>query len=128
MNFISGTILQNGSMKFMQDRSNFSLPVPREMESRLATHVKLPITVGIRPEHIYEKRPAGADTFASFKANVEVVEPVGNEIFVYFSTGTDSQYVARIASDTPPEVGKPYDLFFDTSKIHFFDKETGQAI
>ena len=128
MNFISGTIVQNGKLKFMQDRSNFALPVAPEMEGRLAAQVKQPITVGIRPEHIYEKKPGGIDTVASFKANVEVVEPVGNEIFVYFSTGTDAQYVARIASDTPPEVGKPYDLFFDTSKVHFFDKETEKSI
>jgi multiple sugar transport system ATP-binding protein len=157
MNFITGTIVQNGlsadvqntaagmpaqrvesstevphsgtqagRLKFMQERSNFALPIVSSMQDKLKT--KSQITLGIRPEHIYAEKLAGIETLAPFKANIEVVEPVGNEIFVYFSTGTDSQYVARLATDTPPEVGKPFDLFFDTSKIHFFDKDTERAI
>ncbi len=145
MNFITGTIVQNGlpaqrvessteasaqagSLKFMQERSNFALPIFAGMQNKLKSHVKSQITLGIRPEHIYAEKLAGIDTLAPFKANIEVVEPVGNEIFVYFSTGTDSQYVARLATDTPPEVGKPFELFFDTSKIHFFDKDTEKTI
>ncbi len=59
---------------------------------------------------------------------VPAVEPVGNETFVYFSTGTKEQYVARFATDTPPEVGKQFEMLFDTSKIHFFDKDTELAL
>lgn len=128
MNFIQGTVVQNGSLKFMQERSNFALPVAPGLQDKLKSHVKSQITLGIRPEHIYPERMAGIDTLSPFKANVEVVEPVGNEIFVYFSTGTDSQYVARLATDTPPEVGKPFELFFDTAKVHFFDKETERTL
>ncbi|MEK7251293.1 MAG: sn-glycerol-3-phosphate ABC transporter ATP-binding protein UgpC [Bacteroidota bacterium] len=139
MNFITGTIVQNGlpaevphsgtqagRLKFMQERSNFTLPIVSSMQDKLKA--KSQITLGIRPEHIYAEKLAAIDTLAPFKANIEVVEPVGNEIFVYFSTGTDSQYVARLATDTPPEVGKPFELFFDTSKIHFFDKDTERTI
>ncbi len=128
MNFIQGTIVQNGSLKFMQERSNFSLPIVPDMHEKLKSRIKSQITLGIRPEHIHARKPASVDTVASFKANIEVVEPVGNEIFVYFSTGTDSQYVARIATDTPPEVGKPFELYFDTSKVHFFDKDNDRTI
>ncbi len=128
MNFIQGTIVQNGSLRFLQERSNFALPVVPGKEQKLKSHIKSQITLGIRPEHIYAQRPSGVESVSSFKVTVEVVEPVGNEIFVYFSTGTDSQYVARIATDTPPEVGKPFEMFFDTSKVHFFEKATERAI
>lgn len=124
MNFMQGTIARNGTVKFMQDRSNFSLPIHSDKQQQLQQHLNSQITLGIRPEHIYAEKPADTPFVASFKATVEVVEPVGNEIFVYFSTGTDAQYVARLATDTPPEVGKPFDLFFDTSKVHFFDKSS----
>ena len=67
------------------------------------------------------------DSLASFEAAIEVVEPVGNEIFIYFSTGTGDQFVARVATDSPPPVGKPHQLFLDSSRLHFFDKNTGQA-
>jgi multiple sugar transport system ATP-binding protein len=128
MNFMHGTIAQNGSLKFMQDRSNFALPILPGMQDKLKSHLKSEITLGIRPEHIYGEKPAGLESAASFKAHVEVVEPVGNEIFVYFSTGTDSQYVARLATDAPPEVGRPFELFFDTSRVHFFDKDSGRVL
>ena len=55
---------------------------------------------------------------------VEVVEPVGNEIFIYFSAGSSSQYVARVATDRTPEVGKPCDLLVDLAKVHLFDAKT----
>jgi len=59
---------------------------------------------------------------------VEVVEPVGNEIFVYFSTGSGNQYVARLATEVPPEVGKPFSLMLDISKVHIFDKQTEASL
>ncbi len=128
MNFMPGTIEQNGTLKFVQERSNLALPLLGETAKKLQPRLRSRITLGIRPEHIYAVRPAGIETVAPVKAHVEVVEPVGNEIFVYFSTGTDSQYVARVATDTPPEVGKPFEFYFDTSKLHFFDQETERAI
>jgi multiple sugar transport system ATP-binding protein len=127
MNFMNGRIKTDGRLMFQQEISNFSLPVPSELETRLKSYGKPQIILGIRPEHIYARKPGGVDTVSSFKANIEVVEPVGNEIFVYFSTGTDAQYVARLATDTPPAVGRPFELLFDTSKVHFFDKETEKA-
>jgi len=128
MNFMPGTIEQNGTLRFVQERSNLALPLTADAAKRLQAHVRSRITLGIRPEHIYARKPAGIETVAPIKAHVEVVEPVGNEVFVYFSMGTDAQYVARLATDTPPEVGKPFEFYFDTSKLHFFDQETERAI
>lgn len=128
MNFIHGAIAENGSMRFVQERSNFALPVPAAVASKIKAAGASGVTLGIRPEHIYADKSANAEVLALFKVNVEVVEPVGNEIFVYFSTGTDAQYVARLATDTPPPVGKPFELYFDTSRIHFFDKATERTI
>ena len=98
------------------------------MEEKLTSHLGHHITLGIRPEHIYANPPAIVKSMAPFTADVEVVEPVGNEVFVYFSTGTETHYVARIATDLPPAVGQPFQLSLDTSKIHFFDRETEQSL
>jgi multiple sugar transport system ATP-binding protein len=128
MNFMKGSLHKNGTIKFMQERSNLGIILPNEVSARMQSYAKPEITLGIRPEHIYVTRPHDAQSLAPFKAMVEVVEPVGNEIFVYFSTGTDAQYVARVASDVKPEVGKPLDMYFDTVKAHFFDKDTEAAV
>jgi multiple sugar transport system ATP-binding protein len=128
MNFVAGTVTANGRMIFRQEGSSFSLPVPPAFEQKLKSLGQKQVVLGIRPEHIYAQNPGGASAVSPFTADIEVVEPVGNEIFVYFSTGTDARFVARLATDTPPAVGKPFELLFDTSKVHFFDKESEQAL
>lgn len=128
MNFMSGTVALNGTLSFKQDGTGFQVPIPPMLESKLKPLVNKTMTMGIRPEHIYSRKPADITTLAKVDAMIEVVEPVGNEIFVYFSTGANAQYVARIATDTPPEVGRSFTLHFDTAKIHFFDQATERAL
>jgi multiple sugar transport system ATP-binding protein len=93
-------------------------------------HAVIPgaVTLGIRPEHIHTQQPRDTHAVAPIKAHVEVVEPVGNEVFIYFTTGTNAHYVARAATDRPPDVGKTFELLIDTAKVHFFDKTSEQAL
>ncbi|MEK9136006.1 MAG: sn-glycerol-3-phosphate ABC transporter ATP-binding protein UgpC [Bacteroidota bacterium] len=128
MNFMNGTLKKNRHLVFQQDQSSFSMPVPKTLEEKLKVRGQTQVTLGIRPEHIYAHKHADVETVSPFTANIEVVEPVGNEVFVYFSTGTEMQYVARLATDSPPTIGKPFQLLFDTSKVHLFDKQTEKAI
>ena len=53
------------------------------------------VTLGIRPEHIYLHAPSGAGALANVPAMIEVVEPVGNEIFIYFSIGANNRISSR---------------------------------
>ena len=119
MNFMSGGIRKDGVVSFKQDETDVVFPLAGETARRLNAG---PVTLGIRPEHIHVQRPHGVDTVAPLKVMIEVVEPVGNEIFVYFSTGAATHYVARLATDRAPEVGKTCELLIDTAKIHLFDK------
>jgi len=128
MNFMKGAVLTNGRMTFRQEGSSFAVPLFSSAEDRLRGYESKTITFGIRPEHIHRPSTVNAPNLASFRVNVEVVEPVGNEIFVYFTTGTEEHYVARFAADTPPTVGEPCELLFDISKVMFFDSETGNTI
>ena len=121
MNFMNGRITKNGQWTFHQEGTEFKAPVGDGIQRKLTPGSGDKVTLGIRPEHIYADRLTGISTLAPFTAQIDVVEPVGNEIFVYFSTGTDTHYVARIASDKAPAVGMPFELLVDTSKMHFFD-------
>jgi len=124
MNFISGTISENGTMEFRQEGTGFGITIPEPFASKLKPNVDKRITLGIRPEHIHSVRPSETESVASFDAQIDVVEPVGNEVFVYFTTGSKEQYVARLATDNPPEIGTTCNLLLDTSKIHFFDSDS----
>ncbi|HEX9005988.1 MAG TPA: sn-glycerol-3-phosphate ABC transporter ATP-binding protein UgpC [Bacteroidota bacterium] len=128
MNFLSGMIEGDGRPGFQQSGTALAIDIPAAARGRLAPVSGKPVTLGIRPEHIFIHKPADVAATSSFQAQVEVVEPVGNEIFVYFSTGAGSQYVARIATDTPPQVGRACTFQLDTSKLHFFDAQTEQAL
>jgi len=126
MNFMTGSLSVNGSLTFRQDGSPFSLSL--EARGALKEYVGKNVTLGIRPEHIYLARTQGAENLAPYNVRVEVVEPVGNEIFVYFTTGTSEHFVARFPSDSPPSVGQPCEMLFDTSKIHFFERESERSM
>jgi multiple sugar transport system ATP-binding protein len=128
MNFIDGTLSGNGELTFKQHGPGVTLPVSSASMSALRPYLGKKVTLGIRPEHIHARKDETQSTLTSFKANIEVVEPVGNEILVYFSTGTDEQFVARFPSENPLPVGTSTDFLVDLSKLHFFDPGTEQAI
>ena len=128
MNFIPGSLVRNGAVAFTQNSDWTHLTLPPELSSRLGQTQVGNVTLGIRPEHIYLHPPAGVGALAKVPATVEVVEPVGNEIFIYFSSGAASHLVARISSEQAPAVGKPCELLFDLSRIHLFDATTEQAL
>ncbi len=128
MNFIAGSISASGMLSFQLQGSSFLLEVPSTYQHRLNAFRNRTVTMGIRPEHIYLQKPAGVDSVAPLKGQIDVVEPVGNEVFVYFTSGTGSQFVARIATDSPPLAGKQHDLLLDLTKLHFFDSDSGQSL
>lgn len=130
MNFMEGTIEKNKAFSFVEKDGTLQLPLSKKDESRLKAYVGKGITLGLRPEHILDAGQASAASAKTkAKVTVEVVEPMGNEIYVYFSTQKNgTQYVARINTTKEPAVGKPLELLFDTSKAHFFDPATEKVI
>jgi multiple sugar transport system ATP-binding protein len=130
MNFFDGTIEKGKSMVFSEKGGGICLPVQKKDQARLKNYAGKELTLGLRPEQIAiaaAGRASGSRTKA--KVTVEVVEPMGNETYVYFSTRKDGpQFVARVTSPKEPAVGKPLDLLFDMGFAHFFDQGTEKTI
>ena len=61
------------------------------------------------------------------KANCEVYEPMGSEVYLYLNTGKHT-FVARVGAHNRPKVNQEMDLVFDMSKVHFFDKDSEETI
>jgi len=130
MNFFDGTIEKGKTIVFAEKGGGISLPIQKKDQSRLKKYVGKELTLGLRPEQI-AIAGSGAVGASRTKAKVavEVVEPMGNETYVYFSTRNDGpQFVARVTSPKEPAVGKPLDLLFDMGSAHFFDPETEKTI
>ena len=81
------------------------------------------ISVGIRPESL-QPGTAGPE---SFEAVVEVVEPVGNEVFLNLRSGTHP-LVARVAPSAMPVIGDRLALTVASDRLHFFDAESGRRL
>jgi multiple sugar transport system ATP-binding protein len=84
------------------------------------------VTVGIRPENL-RPVPAGQDTPASLDVDVELVEPLGSEVYLHGSAG-EHRIVARLGPDESLAPGATVRLGVDADRLHFFHGETGVAL
>jgi multiple sugar transport system ATP-binding protein len=130
MNFLEGSIEKGKGLFFVEEDGGARLPILKKDSGRLRGFVGQSISLGIRPESIQVSgmyKSAGSKT--KVKVAVELVEPMGNEIYLYFTTRKNgSQLVARVPSDKKLIVGKPLDLLFDMAQAHYFDHQSEKAI
>jgi multiple sugar transport system ATP-binding protein len=85
------------------------------------------VIVGIRPEDIDAGVRPDQSAYVPVEARVEVVEFLGNEFQLHLSAGGRT-FVARVDTRTQTQPGASLRVGFDRSKLHVFDKETGEAI
>jgi multiple sugar transport system ATP-binding protein len=113
------------------------------------------LVVGIRPEDLTVAEGGSADRETTLAAHVELVEALGNESLVHFSTdartvrdrggawtpdptvthasgdiagASAAEGVARVDPRVPVAAGDRVALAVDVRRLHFFDAETGDAI
>jgi multiple sugar transport system ATP-binding protein len=83
------------------------------------------VVMGVRPEHVsdvqFRDLPENAENTAP--ATVEVVEPLGSEVYLYLSTGKHS-FQARVDARTRVHPNDQINVFFDLQHLHVFDKTT----
>jgi multiple sugar transport system ATP-binding protein len=84
------------------------------------------VVLGVRPHHVEVTRGAGGD--GMFRAEVAVVEPMGNEQIVY-ATLPDGKRLVAIA---PPELsikpGETVGVGIKSDAVHIFDAESGNRV
>ncbi len=127
MNFFDARLSgSDGGMVF--DTSSFKLPVPADIRDKLRSSNTDQYVVGIRPEDIYDAtfKAPGIES-ADIDAKVDVVEPMGSEIYLNLLAG-DKPFVARVDPRSTARAGNDVGLAFDVNKIHVFDKKTETAI
>ncbi|MFQ5603079.1 MAG: ABC transporter ATP-binding protein [bacterium] len=126
MNLFKGKILRDNGLFFKT--ANLQLRAPQNREKALSEYLDREIIFGIRPEDIYEaSHTPEISAPAALSLPVEVVEPMGNEIFLYFSMGKQP-LVARVNAQSQLKIGQQADLVFNMVKAHFFDIRSEAAI
>jgi multiple sugar transport system ATP-binding protein len=110
------------------------------------------LILGVRPEDLEDAAMAGgAPDGRRLAATVDIREDMGSEVFIHFGVagkavrGADVKaavgeeaaevaqskgnvWVARVDRDTAVQEGGGVELVVDTSRLHFFDPESGEAI
>jgi len=126
MNFLTGRIVDSNGWWF--DEGKIKLRIPDRFKERLQKYLGKEVILGLRPEDIFEAGTEhGVAEGSQIDATVEVVEPMGNEIFLYLAAGMHS-VVARVSAHTEPPVGYRMKVTFNMGKVHFFDKDTEDSI
>ena len=125
MNFMHGAISPDGATF---DGGTFKLVLPAALAAASKPYAGKKMVLGIRPEDVeadasYIEAHAGARV----PAKVEVVEPLGAEIFLYLSTGGNN-ITARVEPHLRFKAGEEITLALNTDKIHLFDLETEKAV
>ncbi len=124
--------------------------------SRLKDYVGRRVILGIRPEDFEDASlESGVPSDRRVKVDVELTEPLGAEVLVYFGTaatgvvssaaeadvGEDAdvrlggeevdgrtRLCARISPRTRIRIGQAAELAVDTGRLYFFDPETREAV
>jgi multiple sugar transport system ATP-binding protein len=154
MNLLYG-VLENRGTDVWLKAGEYELKVDqRSLDSHPGIEKKMneELVVGIRPHAMEAASMAGADDERTMTAVVEATEMLGAETFVHFSgkrppvvtpdieelladtgetadsLGDTSHFIARVSADAPVTRGDTLDLIVDTSKLHFFEGQTGDRI
>jgi multiple sugar transport system ATP-binding protein len=137
MNFVTGTIAGADALEFVASDDAFRLKIPPGLAERVMGITGKAVTMGIRPEDVSVAPPSGPALFAGEStivdppvlapAKLDIVEALGNEIFVYAAIGAFT-ITARVSPQPLPQPGEPVTLAFDLAKAHFFDSAEGNRV
>ncbi len=137
MNFVTGTITPGEQLEFVAAEGAFTLRIPATLAGRVHDIVGRVVTMGIRPEDVSIAPASGPAVFAGEStivdppvlapALLDIVEALGNEIFVYATVGAFT-ITARVSPQPLPSPGEPVTLAFDLAKAHFFDHAEGHRV
>jgi multiple sugar transport system ATP-binding protein len=127
MNFLKGVIRREKNKYFFQE-GLLKMRVMDSMVPAVKRYEEKRIIMGIRPESIYDRLFAkdASDDF-SVRATVDVVEPMGAEIYLYLKRDSN-KFVARVSANDTAQVNQDLEVVFDMTKAHFFDPETEVAL
>ena len=119
MNFVDVAI-QAGNGRLWAEAQGFRIRVPDRISSQAGKRV----TLGVRPEAV--RIANGVDDY-SFATEVDVVEPLGNEILLNFRAG-GVPMVARVDPGTRVSAHDAVRFALDPARLHFFDPQSETAL
>jgi multiple sugar transport system ATP-binding protein len=147
MNFLPGELRGGGTVVTALGEAQLPDRVRQAVE---ASGGSRNVILGIRPEHFEDASLVGDKPGATFDAPIDIVEAMGSDVYAYFTmtgdvahsadledlakdTGNDLhgdgvQVTARLDAASDVRRGRTARLWYDTSKVHVFDTESGKNL
>jgi multiple sugar transport system ATP-binding protein len=124
MNFFDATLVESDG-KLEINTGGFRLEVPKPKAEEWRQYKSKQIVFGIRPEDIHAKPYVPPSILESdMQAKVDVVEMMGNEIFLYLVTRDQKQFIARVDPRVRSQIGDEIQLAVNMANAHIFDPKT----
>lgn len=125
MNFLKGKLSADATAF---ETATFKLALPAGLAAAAKPYIGKEMVLGIRPEDI-EADPAyvEANPGARVPSHIELVEPLGSEIYLYLKTG-ENLITARVEPGLKFKAGESLTLALNTEKVSLFDPETEKAV
>ncbi len=120
MNFFNAKIkVDNGNTYVVTD--SFTVQIPDNRKETYAPFDGKEVIFGIRPENLHNPDfvAPGIET-AEIEAVVDVIELMGNEIFLY-CMASDTQFVARVDPRSQYAIHDKIKIAIDMGNFHIFD-------
>ncbi len=124
MNFIDAELVVSNDKLFVQ-ADGMRLIVSEGKARHLEAYVDKKVTLGIRPQDL-SKAPSPVEG-ETFKALIEIIEPVGNEIYLDVKAGRDS-LIASVDPKTKVNLHVEIMLQANLENIHLFDTQSEKAL
>jgi multiple sugar transport system ATP-binding protein len=126
MNFTDTDLVKEGADYFVKTDS-FRIKLQKDKYEKIKNYDGKKVTFGFRPEDLIDENIVKDKEGKLIKAKVEVIEPLGSEIYLYLSAGNDN-FVARVPHHYKTELGKEVGFVTDLNKCHVFDIDTEESI
>ncbi|MFB6125941.1 MAG: ABC transporter ATP-binding protein [Halolamina sp.] len=133
MNFVDGEVTAEG---FAGDEISVGFD-----PAAVGVDIGQRVTLGIRPEDVYlaDSDEDLARPTRMFDAMTDVLEPMGDEIFVYLLLSDDAevsmtegatpgQLLMSVAPDSDLDADESVEVVLDRTKVHLFDGASGEAL
>jgi multiple sugar transport system ATP-binding protein len=126
MNFIDAELVKQKN-RYAIKSDSFTILLSPDKNKQVSSYEGKRITFGFRPEDLIDESVVKDKEGKLIRARVEVIEPLGSEIYLHLSSGKDF-FMARVPHHYKTELGKEVGLVIDLDKTHVFDIETENAV
>ena len=135
INFITGKLVKKGEDVFFEfGNSSIKVPAEKVEKEEFKPYIGKEVIAAVRPELLHDE-PLYLSKFtdSTIEAYVEFTELMGAEIYLYLKAGEDKEgedinIISRVSSRSTAKAGDTIKIAIDSSRMHFFDKETEQII